>query len=99
MQNNQNEIGRKTFFWYRVYCGVLIALYLAVIVLGVTLAVLRPETREYKSEEVFVVGLIYAVGIQSSTTVWAPGTRPLPPKPWSGKGRRPTRLRRDDDHT
>jgi SRSO17 transposase len=44
------------------------------------------------------LGLIYAVGIQASTTVWAPGTRPLPPKPWSGKGRRPTRLRRDDDH-
>jgi SRSO17 transposase len=42
--------------------------------------------------------LIYAVGIQSSTTVWAPGTRPLPPKPWSGKGRRPKRLRRDADH-
>jgi SRSO17 transposase len=44
------------------------------------------------------LGLTYAVGIQASTTVWAPGTRPLPPKPWSGKGRRPTRLRRDDDH-
>src|SRR3954462_7131757 len=44
------------------------------------------------------LGLIYAVGIQSSTTVWAPGTRPLPPKPWSGKGRRPKRLRRDADH-
>jgi SRSO17 transposase len=42
--------------------------------------------------------LIYAVGIQSSTTVWAPGTRPLPPKPWSGKGRRAKRLRRDADH-
>src|SRR3954454_14229144 len=42
--------------------------------------------------------LIYAVGIQSSTTVWAPGTPPLPPKPWSGTGRRPKRLRRDDDH-
>src|SRR6185503_3981232 len=48
--------------------------------------------------ELTALGLIYAVGIQSSTTVWAPGTRPLPPKPWSGKGRRPTRLRRDDDH-
>jgi SRSO17 transposase len=48
--------------------------------------------------ELTVLGLIYAVGIQSSTTVWAPGIRPLPPKPWSGKGRRPTRLRRDDDH-
>jgi SRSO17 transposase len=48
--------------------------------------------------ELTALGLIYAVGIQSSTTVWAPGTQPLPPKPWSGKGRRPTRLRRDDDH-
>ena len=46
--------------------------------------------------ELTALGL--AVGIQSSTPVWAPGTRPLPPKPWSGKGRRPTRLRRDDDH-
>ena len=45
-----------------------------------------------------LTALIYAVGIQSSTTVWAPGTRPLPPKPWSGKGRRPKRLRRDADH-
>src|SRR4051812_10440552 len=44
------------------------------------------------------LGLTYAVGIQASTTVWAPGTGPLPPNPWSGKGWRPTRLRRDDDH-
>ncbi len=38
--------------------------------------------------------LAYAVGIQGSTTVWAPGTESLPPKPWSGQGRPPTRLRR-----
>ena len=42
--------------------------------------------------------LLYCVGIQGSTTVWSPGTGPLPPKPWSGKGRRATRLHRDDDH-
>src|SRR5689334_16086810 len=40
----------------------------------------------------------YVAGIQSSTTVWAPGTMPLPPKPWSGRGRPPTRLRRDAAH-
>ena len=39
--------------------------------------------------------LIYVAGILSSTTVWAPGTGPLPPKPWSGRGRQPTRMRRD----
>src|SRR4051794_33403251 len=42
--------------------------------------------------------LTYAVGIQSSTTVWAPGTGPLPPKPPSGRGRPSKRQRRDDDH-
>ena len=43
-------------------------------------------------------GLLSVVGIQSSTTLWPPGTAPLPAKPWSGKGRPPTRVRRDRDH-
>jgi SRSO17 transposase len=33
------------------------------------------------------IGLAYAVGIQSSTSLWPPGVQPLPPKPWSGRGR------------
>lgn len=44
------------------------------------------------------LGMIYAVGIRPATTVWAPGTAPLPPKPWSGRGLRPTRLRREPGH-
>ena len=44
------------------------------------------------------MGLLYAVGIRPTTTVWAPGTEPLPPKPWSGRGRRPTQLRREVGH-
>jgi SRSO17 transposase len=44
------------------------------------------------------LGLMYIAGIQSTTTLWPPGQEPLPPKPWSGRGRRPTRLRHDDDH-
>ena len=47
---------------------------------------------------VTALGLTYAVGIQSNATVWAPGQDPLPPGPWSGRGRRPTRLRRNADH-
>jgi SRSO17 transposase len=43
-------------------------------------------------------GLRYVAGILSSTSVWAPGTDPLPPKRWSGRGRRPTRLRCDAKH-
>ena len=42
--------------------------------------------------------LPYCVGILSSTTVWAPGTGPLAPKPRSGPGRPPTNLRRGEDH-
>jgi SRSO17 transposase len=44
------------------------------------------------------LGLSYVAGIQSHTTVWAPGTGPRPPKKWSGHGRPPKLLRRDDKH-
>jgi SRSO17 transposase len=43
-------------------------------------------------------GLSYAAGILSNTSVWAPGTKPLPPKRWSGRGRPPTRPRRSAKH-
>jgi SRSO17 transposase len=43
--------------------------------------------------------LSYVAGIDPQTAVWAPGTEPLPPKPWSGRGGRPSqRLRRDAAH-
>lgn len=48
--------------------------------------------------DISALGLTYVAGILSSTSVWAPGTKPLPPKRWSGRGRRPTRLRRDARH-
>lgn len=41
------------------------------------------------------LGMRYAVGIRPATTVWAPGTASLPPKAWSGRGIRPTKLRRE----
>jgi SRSO17 transposase len=44
------------------------------------------------------LGLTYVVGIQGSTTVWRPGEAPLPPPPWSGRGRPPKRVRRDAEH-
>ena len=42
-------------------------------------------------------GLRYAVGIQSSTSVWKPGQSPLPKRRWKGIGR-PTKLLRRDPH-
>jgi SRSO17 transposase len=44
------------------------------------------------------LGLTYAAGILSTTTVWAPGTGPLPAKNWSGRGRPPKLIRRDGKH-
>lgn len=41
------------------------------------------------------MGLCYAVGVQSNVSVWPPSVEPLAPKAWSGRGRPPTRLRRD----
>ncbi len=43
-------------------------------------------------------GLPYVVGIQSSTSLWPPGVEPLPPKQWSGRGRRTSAIRRDTAH-
>jgi SRSO17 transposase len=45
------------------------------------------------------LGLCYVAGVLSNTTVWAPGTGPLPPKPAvPGRGRPTKRLRRDAEH-
>src|SRR3954468_8106208 len=44
------------------------------------------------------LGLRYVLGVRPGTSVWAPGTGPLPPAPWSGRGRIPTRLRREAEN-
>jgi SRSO17 transposase len=49
-------------------------------------------------EGVSALQLTYVVGVQGKTTVWAPGTKPLPPKPKPRTGRPPTLLRRAPDH-
>jgi SRSO17 transposase len=48
--------------------------------------------------DVTALGLSYIAGILSNTSVWAQGTAPLPPKPWSGRGRPPKLMRRDGEH-
>ena len=44
------------------------------------------------------LALSYVAGILPQTTVWAAGTGPLPPRKWSGRGRPPRLIRRDDKH-
>ena len=47
---------------------------------------------------VSALGLSYVAGILPNTSVWTLGTGPLPPKKWSGQGRPPKLIRRDDKH-
>ena len=49
-------------------------------------------------DEVEGLGLRYIVNIQATTTVWKPGQEPLPAKPYSGLGRPPKLLQRNDEH-
>jgi|GEM_PF-108175 len=49
-------------------------------------------------EELSVLGFQYVVGVQKSTTVWKPGEVPRPAKRWTGRGRPPKLLRRDQQH-
>ena len=47
---------------------------------------------------VTALGLSYAMGAPSTLSVWPPGQVPPPAKPWSGRGRPPSRVWRDGDH-
>jgi SRSO17 transposase len=48
--------------------------------------------------QISALALSYVAGILSSTSVWAPATKPLPPKRYSGRGRPPSRPRRGKGH-
>ena len=48
--------------------------------------------------KITALGLSYVAGIMPNTTVWTPGSAPMPPKKWSGQGRPPKLIRRDRNH-
>ncbi len=56
-----NELGRKTYFWYRVYCGVLVFLYVLFMGLGVLLAFVIPPDANSSAEENLIVGIVYII--------------------------------------
>jgi SRSO17 transposase len=49
-------------------------------------------------EAIRELDLLYVLGVQSSMSVWKPGTGPLPKPAWKGNGRPPKLLRRDRHH-
>ena len=77
-----SETGRKTFFWYRVYCATLTVLYLAVAIFGILITLVPLETKRYEPEELQIMGILYAVlgivfFIVSAVALF------LPPKPYN----------------
>ena len=48
--------------------------------------------------EITALGLRYVAGISPNTSVWPPGTGPVPPQRGRGSGRPPKLLRRDGQH-
>jgi SRSO17 transposase len=65
---------------------------------GVVLMDAGYGTNTWLREEIGALGLAYVAGIPPQSSVWPPGTAPLPPLPWSGRGRRPKLMRRDSEH-
>src|SRR3982751_530206 len=55
-------------------------------------------TNTWLREAIGALGLSYVAGIPPQTSVWPLETAPLPPLPWSGRGRRPKLMRRDAEH-
>ena len=60
-----------------------------------------PDDVAFRTKPEIALGQIraaLAAGIPPHRTVWPPGQGPLPPKPWAGRGRPTSRLRRDAEH-
>jgi hypothetical protein len=77
-----SELGRNTFFWYRIYTGVMAALYVAVAGLGIMLMLLPPETAHRSEPQMLIMGGIYAVIGTIFFVVNLIATL-LPPKPYN----------------
>lgn len=56
-----NATGRRTVFWFRMYCALMSLIYLLVFFIGAYLAIVQPVTRQYGKTEVFIVGVAYAI--------------------------------------
>jgi len=56
-----NELGQNTFFWYRVYCLVMLMIYLLFTGLGIALLLLPAESNTGNLGENIAMGIGYGV--------------------------------------
>lgn len=58
----ENETGRKTYFWYRVYLAALAVVYLAVAVLATGVIIVQPQGKTAgETAEIFLSSAVFAV--------------------------------------
>ena len=77
-----SDLGPRTFFWYRVYCGVLAGLYMLVAVMGAWLAFARPAIEGQSAAETLILGAVY--GLMGAVFFLAHLIAALlPPKPYN----------------
>ena len=76
------ETGRKTFFWYRVYCMVMAFLCLAVTGFGIFIATVPMAVPPRDEEQLFVMGIVYGVLGFIFFVLYAVAAL-LPPKPYN----------------
>ena len=77
-----NDLGRKTFFWYRVYCGSLAALYAVVVVGGLMMTYFKPGETVEEAQQMMITGVVYAVIGAIFFAIFAFAII-LPPKPYN----------------
>lgn len=57
----ENETGRKTFFWYRIYCGTMLALYMLLIFFGAVLTFTADAVGGSDAQENMIIGIAYGL--------------------------------------
>jgi hypothetical protein len=61
ISSDRDETGRKTFFWYRMYLGVMMLLYMGVAIFGASIAYFQPALDRQGPEETLLMGVIYGL--------------------------------------
>lgn len=81
-QFTDHSTGRKTLFWFRVYCILLSIVYILLAGLGVFLLVAQTQARRSDAMEMLIIGIIYLVLGAVFFAVFAVGAL-MPPRRWS----------------
>ena len=76
------ETGRKTFFWYRIYCLVMAFLALAFAGIGAFLLLVPEAVPPRDRDQMFVMGIVYGVLGIVFFFLYAVAAL-LPPKPYN----------------